>query len=40
MITAKDIRESTFSRAARGYKVDEIDEYLELVADLVEKLTY
>ena len=29
MITAKDIRESTFSRAARGYKVDEIDEYLE-----------
>lgn len=39
MITAKDIRESTFSRAARGYKVDEIDEYLEKVADSVEKLT-
>lgn len=38
MITAKDIRESTFSRAARGYKVDEIDEYLEKVADSVERL--
>lgn len=38
MITAKDIRESTFSRAARGYKVDEIDEYLEKVADSVQRL--
>lgn len=38
MITAKDIRESTFSRAARGYKVDEIDEYLEKVAESVERL--
>lgn len=39
MLTAKEVRESTFSRSARGYRVDEIDEYLENVADTIEKLT-
>ena len=39
MLTAKEVRESTFSRSARGYRVDEIDEYLERVADTIEKLT-
>ena len=39
MLTAKQVRESTFSRSARGYRVDEIDEYLENVADTIENLT-
>ncbi len=39
MLTAKEVRESTFSRSARGYRVDEIDEYLERAADTIEKLT-
>ncbi len=39
MITVKDVRESTFSRSARGYKVNEIDDFLDEVADTIEKLT-
>lgn len=38
MITAKEVRESVFSRSARGYKVSEIDDFLEDVAVSIEQL--
>ena len=38
MITADDVRNVTFSRAARGYKINEVDDFLEQVIDSIEQM--
>ncbi|MBR3844925.1 MAG: DivIVA domain-containing protein [Clostridia bacterium] len=38
MITANDIRTCVFSRAGRGYKIQDVDDFLEEAADSMEKL--
>jgi len=38
MLTATDIRNAAFSRSTRGYKIAEVDEFLEQVIDTVEQL--
>ncbi len=38
MITAHDIRTSVFSRAGRGYKIQDVDDFLEEAAESMEKL--
>ncbi len=38
MITANDIRTSVFSRAGRGYKVQDVDDFLEEAAVSMEQL--
>ncbi len=38
MITAHDIRTSVFSRAGRGYKIQDVDDFLEETADSMEQL--
>lgn len=39
MLTAKDIREVKFNRSMGGYKTNEVDEFLDRCADVVEELT-
>ncbi len=38
MLTANDIRNATFSRGTRGYKTNEVDDYLEKVIIAMEEL--
>ena len=38
MITANDIRTSVFSRAGRGYKIQDVDDFLEEAAVSMEQL--
>ncbi len=38
MITAHDIRTCVFSRAGRGYKIQDVDDFLEDAADSMEQL--
>ncbi len=39
MLTAKEIREVKFNRSMGGYKTNEVDEFLDRCADVVEELT-
>jgi cell division initiation protein len=38
MLTGNDVRNAAFSRSARGYKISEVDDFLDQVIDTVEKL--
>ena len=38
MLTANDVRNVTFARAARGYKINEVDDFLEQVVETVDQL--
>lgn len=38
MVTANDIRTCVFSRAGRGYKIQDVDDFLEEAADSMEHL--
>lgn len=39
MLTANEIREVKFNRSMGGYKTNEVDEFLDRCADVVEELT-
>ena len=39
MITAQDIHNVTFEKALRGYRMDEVDEFLSKVAEQIDALT-
>lgn len=39
MITAQDIKEKTFHKAGRGYKMDEVDEFLDEIAADITTMT-
>lgn len=39
MITAQDIHNVTFEKALRGYRTDEVDEFLSKVAEQIDALT-
>ena len=39
MITAQDIHNVTFEKALRGYRTDEVDEFLSKVAEQIDTLT-
>lgn len=39
MITAQDIHNVTFEKALRGYRMDEVDEFLGKVAEQIDTLT-
>ena len=38
MISSVDIQNKMFSRSVRGYKEDEVDDFLTLLAEDVEKM--
>ncbi len=38
MITVKDIRTKEFTRTTRGYKIEEVDDFLDQIADQVSEL--
>lgn len=39
MLTAADVKNASFARVARGYKMSEVDDLLEQVIDTIEQLT-
>lgn len=40
MITPQDIQEKEFSKSVRGYKEDDVNEFLDMVTVDFEKLIY
>ena len=38
MITSEDVRRVTFDRAMRGYRCEDVDDYLKQVADSMDAL--
>lgn len=39
MITSEDVRRVTFDKAMRGYRCDDVDDYLKQVAESMEALS-
>ena len=37
MISSEDVRRVTFDKAMRGYRCDDVDDYLKQVAESMEK---
>lgn len=39
MIASEDVRRVTFERAMRGYRCEDVDDYLKQVADSIDALS-